>query len=321
MRSRHWATRVRGRCRGIFVKHLSTLETYQDIWQACYYVNTHGTASARRLGESGGGEHATRWFGQLGNGRAAVEAVSRYESDVLAGDFSNTPLPDIVDGITIWSAEAEADGTLSTVTPTHAYTGRGHDASMAALHSAIESTQRAYPATAKFEGMLREGVVAQAGVDGPQVCQFEEPALTESEYVPPDRYVLAHVQGRVRTAAAVIPASADAPARRMTPEEAVRGGHIKEKSRWIAIRVHSRTSHLCIACGHRLGQVVWDPGGQSNPMLPLNVSEGLGIVTLDVQNEDDQAEQRMPGRKWIVMDVRGKLPGCGASGLRMADGP
>lgn len=53
-----------GRCRGVFIKHLSTPDTHDDIEFASSYTLSHSTASARRLGETAGGEHAVRPAGQ-----------------------------------------------------------------------------------------------------------------------------------------------------------------------------------------------------------------------------------------------------------------
>ena len=316
------ATRITGRCRGMFVKHLSSLETYADIYQACYYVCTHGTASSRRLGETGGGEHATRWFGQLGNGKTKTESISRYERGAMAGEFHTTPLPEIIDRITLWRGQAGPDGLLSTVTPTHVFSGTGHDTCLAAFDSALIAEQRAHPATAKFERMLEHCAETPAGVDGPAtVCLEEQPHNAAADGPPPeepqDVYILAHVHGRVLTSKAYIPATKDGPARWMTPEEALRHGYTKEKSRWVVVRIHDRSTHLCPLCGVKMTQLVWDPGGTDTPMMPLNVSEGLGIVDMTPPDEMiDEAEMKPPARQWVVMDVRGEYEGNNEEDMR-----
>lgn len=212
MRQRDGRTveRAYGRCRGVFVKHLSTLDTREDIYGVVDYLLSHCTASARRLGETSGGEHAVRWGGYISNGRTQVAAVSRYErGGILAGDLvpnSGARLPGVITGLTVWHAAAATTGasaaaegsedTLSRAEPRHVFTGSGHAACSRALRRAAAPLRRDHPAPAKNVGVVGE-------VDGGDVEMLAPPASAKGVVHPPDDYLVLKVRGHSRPAADV----------------------------------------------------------------------------------------------------------------------
>ena len=191
-----------GRCRNMFVKHLSTLDTFADVEQVCLYILSHSTSSGRRLGETAGGEHAVRWFGALANGRTKVADVSRYEIGDLIKN-SGAPVPEQITSLTIWKASAsdEGDDTLSRVEPRHVWTGSGPDACAAALAEAAADTQRDHPASAKNGGVVVRGVIDQPDGSGPPVTLYEPCVPTEEDGLPADDYLILKVAGHSRPAA------------------------------------------------------------------------------------------------------------------------
>ena len=192
--------RAYGRCRGVFIKHLSTLDTREDIYGVADYLLSHCTASARRLGETSGGEHAVRWGGHLANGRTQVAAVSRYErGEILAGDLvpnSGARLPGVITGLTVWRASAGSgdEDTLSRAEPRHVFTGSGHAACSRALRRAAAPLRRDHPAPAKNVGVVGD-------VDGGDVEMLAPPASARGVAHPPDDYLVLKVQGHSRPAA------------------------------------------------------------------------------------------------------------------------
>lgn len=140
-----------GRCRGVFIKHLSTPDTHDDIEFASSYTLSHSTASARRLGETAGGEHTVRWFGQLGNGRTQVVEVSRYERGELVADElvpnSGAIVPAQIASQTVWRASATDEGndTIPRAEPHHVFTERGHAACARGLRRAAAALHRDRP--------------------------------------------------------------------------------------------------------------------------------------------------------------------------------
>ncbi len=188
--------RVYGRGRGVFIKHISTLDTYDDVRDVSRYILSHSTASARRLGELAGGEHAVRWVGQLANGRTRAAEVSRYErGDLLAN--SGAALPGQITAARIWHVSApDVDGnTLSRAAPRHVYEGTDHDAAMAALAAAAAGMQKDHPALTKNGGVLTMP-------DGPPVQVLEGTAPPDDWEAPPDDYLVLKLTGHSRDIAA-----------------------------------------------------------------------------------------------------------------------
>ena len=192
--------RVYGRCRGVFIKHLSTLDTREDIYGVADYLLSHSTASSRRRGETSGGEHTVRWGGQLANGRTQVAAVSRYErGELIAGDLipnSGAKLPGVITGLTVWRASAGSgdEDTLSRAEPKHVFTGSGHAACSRALRRAAAPLRRDHPAPAKNGGVAGE-------VDGGDVEVLVPPMSAKGVVHPPDDYLILRVRGHSRPAA------------------------------------------------------------------------------------------------------------------------
>ena len=200
--------RAYGRCRGVFIKHLSTLDTRDDIHGVADYLLSHCTASARRLGETSGGEHAVRWGGQLANGRTQVAGVSRYErgerigADLIPNSGAN--LPGVVSGMTAWLASAGTAGggedcedtpALSRCMPKHIFTWSGHAACSRALRKAALALRRHdHPAPAKNGGVV-------GTVDGGVVEMLAPPASAKDIDRPPDDYLIMKVLGHSRPAA------------------------------------------------------------------------------------------------------------------------
>ena len=142
-----------GRGRNVFIKHLSTVDTYDDVYGVCDYVLSHSTASARRLGETAGGEHTVRWIGALANGRTQVHDVSRFERGDLI-ENSGAALPAQIKSMTIWRASApdKGDKTISRTDPRHVWTGSGPAECAEGLRAAGASHHRDHPALAKNGG-------------------------------------------------------------------------------------------------------------------------------------------------------------------------
>ena len=142
--------RTYNRCHGVFIKQMSILDTFDDLEGAGNYILSHSTAAARRLGESSGGEHTVRWFGQLANGRTQVTEVSRFERGDLL-DNSGAVLPAEITSLTVWHARVTdtGDDTISRAEPRQLYTGSDPkadpDAHVWALRRAAAGLHEVHP--------------------------------------------------------------------------------------------------------------------------------------------------------------------------------
>lgn len=210
--------RVYGRCRGMFVKHLSTLRTHGDVRFVSAYILGHSTASARPLGELSGGEHTVRWYGALANGRTQVAPVSRYEAGDLI-ENSGAKLPSQITALTVWrsSASDRDDDTISRAETRHVWTGTGVEACTAGLHEAAAHERKDYPALAKNGGVAHahDHVVILSNDDATSDRVVEEPgpqpkvetievSLPADHQPPNDVCLVLKVQGHSRPDAAAM---------------------------------------------------------------------------------------------------------------------
>ena len=189
--------RMYGRGRGVFIKHLSTLDTREDIYHVADYDLSHCTALARRQGELSGGEHAVRWGGALANGKIKTASVSRHErGELVANDLianSRVELPGVIDHLTVWHATASDDkdgeNTVSRAEPRQVFTGSGHEACARGLRKVAARLRSDHPAPAKNGGVVGE-------VDGSPVETFTVDG--KGVQAPPDDYLVLKVEGHSR---------------------------------------------------------------------------------------------------------------------------
>ena len=211
-----------GRMRGMFVKRLSGLDSYEEYYGVADYGLSHCTACARRLGETSGGEHAVRWYGMLANGRMNFGEVSRHErGDLIAN--SGVDLPAQITSLRAWHVTAPNVGgdTVTRAAPRHVFEGGGgHAERAAALDAAAAALQKVHPASAKSGGVLSmacEPTVELLEVDTDDVpvdkaeVPIEVVAIADDDGAghvraarseAPDDYLVLQVAGHSRPAAA-----------------------------------------------------------------------------------------------------------------------
>ena len=196
-----------GRCRGVFIKHLSTVDTAEDTLYVCGYVLSHSTASARRLGETSGGEHTVRWGGALANGRTQVATVSRFEAGDLV-ENARAKVPSQITALTVWHSAPSDEGedTVSRAEPRHVWTGSGPAECAEALRAAAADTQRDHPASAKNGGVVVRHVIDHP--DGPPVMLVEAVKPEPEDGLPPDDYLILKLVGHSRPEATRVAAIA-----------------------------------------------------------------------------------------------------------------
>ena len=189
--------RMYGLGRGMFLKHMSTIDTAEDVLYVCRYMLSHGTASSRRLGETSGGEHAARWGGAWANGRTQVVTASRYErGDLLVN--ARAQLPMRYTKLSIWHSAPsdEDDDTVSRADPRHVWTGSGNVECRVNLDLACADKQRDHPASAKNGGVKL--VETYDYPDGPPAIVVEAREPTPEDGLSPDDYLILEVQGHSR---------------------------------------------------------------------------------------------------------------------------
>ena len=193
--------------RSVFIKHLSTIETFEDCYNAVDYVLGHSTASARRLGETSGGEHTLRWGGALANGRMQAASVSRFEQGDLI-ENARVKLPSQMTSLTMWhnAPSDKGEDTVSRAEPRHVYTASGPAECAGALRLACRALQRDHPASPKNGGVQVLEVYDHP--DGPAGTLVEACEPTPEDGLPPADYMIIKAVGDSRPEANRIAAGA-----------------------------------------------------------------------------------------------------------------